>query len=201
MVLVARITGVFAAIIWFIGTPLMALAGVPFPSDVQYFVEGVIAVLMGLALVPVMLAIGNPIPSRTRTLVRVSGVTVCIALVASGLGLILATAGLLGEAAPRLIPDSAIVVLVAFFVWLTMASIVLRGPTAIERWTFWLGLLTGASCGLAVLASILMFDLAQGSVVTNATVLPLFLVDLLLWLSLPAWLTVVVVGLSPKSAA
>jgi len=75
------------------------------------------------------------------------------------------------------------------------------GPTAIERWTFWLGLLTGASCGLAVLASILMFDLAQGSVVTNATVLPLFLVDLLLWLSLPAWLTVVVVGLSPKSAA
>ena len=179
----------------------MALVGVPFPSDVQYFVEGVIAVLMGLALVPVMLAIGNPIPSRTRTLVRVSGVTVCIALVASGLGLILATAGLLGEAAPRLIPDSAIVVLVAFFVWLTMASIVLRGPTAIERWTFWLGLLTGASCGLAVLASILMFDLAQGSVVTNATVLPLFLVDLLLWLSLPAWLTVVVVGLSPKSAA
>ena len=179
----------------------MALAGVPLPSDAQYFVEGAIAVLMGLALVPVMLAIGNPIQSRARTFVRVSGVTVCIALIASGLGLILALVGMLGETAPPLISDSATVVLVAFFVWLTMASIVLRGPTAIERWTFWLGLLTGASCGLAVLASILVFDLAQGFVVTNTTELPLFLVDLLLWVSLPAWLTVVVVGLSPKSAA
>ncbi len=115
VVLVARITGVIAAIIWFIGAPLVALAGVPFPSDAQYFVEGAIGVLLGLALVPVMLAIGNQIPSRTKTFVRVSGLVVCLALIVSGVGLILAVQGLLGERAPRLIPDSAIVVFVALF--------------------------------------------------------------------------------------
>jgi hypothetical protein len=46
-----------------------------------------------------------------------------------------------------------------------------------------------------------MFYFAQGFVFTNATVLPLFLLDLLLWVSLPAWLTVVVVGLPNKAAA
>ncbi len=56
-----------------------------------------------------MLAIGNQIPSRTKTFVRVSGLVVCLALIVSGVGLILAVQGLLGERAPRLIPDSAIV--------------------------------------------------------------------------------------------
>ncbi len=94
-----------------------------------------------------------------------------------------------------MIPDTAVLVFVALFVWISVASIALRGPSTIERGIFWLGLLTGASCVVPVLASILMFYFARGFVVTNATILPFLLVDLLLWVSLPAWLTVVVVGL------
>jgi hypothetical protein len=56
-------------------------------------------------------------------------------------------------------------------------------------------LLAGASVALPVVASILMFYFAKDFVVTNATVLPLLLIDLLVWVSLPAWLTVVVVSL------
>lgn len=198
VVLVARVTGVIAAIIWFIGAPLVALAGVPFPSDEQYFVEGTIAALLALTLAPVMLAIGNPIPSRTKTFIRISDLAVCIALIASGVALILAVQGRFGERAPRSIPDTAVVVFVAVFIWITVASIVLRGPTSLERSIFWLGLLTGASCAVPVVASILMFYFAQGFVYTNTTVLPLFLIDLLLWVSLPAWVIVGVVGLRKK---
>ena len=194
MVLAARITGIIAAIIWFIGAPLVVLAGVPFPSDAEYFVEGTIAVLLGLALAPVTLVIGNPLPLRTKAFVRVSGLAVCIALIASGVALILAVQGRFGERAPHFIPDTAVVVFVTLFVWIAAASIALHGPSTIERWRFWLGLLTGCSCVVPVLASILTFYLARDFVVTNATVLPLFLVDLLIWVSLPAWLTAVVIS-------
>ncbi|HXN03397.1 MAG TPA: hypothetical protein VN895_01060 [Candidatus Acidoferrum sp.] len=200
MALVARITGIIAAIIWFIGAPLFALAGVPFPSDAQYLVEGTIAVLLGLALIPVTQTIGGPIKSRKKTFVRLSGLAVCVALFGSGVMSILAVQGRFGQSVGREIVDTAVVVVVALFVWVTAASIFLRGPSTIDRWQFWLGVLTGVSCVMPVIGSILMFYFAQGFVFTNATVLPLFLVDLLLWISLPAWLTVVVVGL-PKTAA
>ena len=200
MVRIARITGIIAAIIWFIGAPLFALAGVPFPSDAQYVVLGAIAVLMGLALVPVALTIAEAIASRVKLVVRVSGLVVCTGLTASGVALLLALQGWLGEGMARTIADSIIVVFVAVFVWITVASIALRGPSPIGRSIFWLGLLTGTSCLVPVLASIIFFYFARDFVFTNATVLPVFLVDLLVWVSLPAWLTAVVIGLSKNPA-
>ena len=195
MVLAARVTAIIAAITWLIGAPLVALEGVPFPSDAQYLVEGTIAVVLGLALIPVTLVIGNPLPFRTRAFVRVSGLAACIALVASGVALVLAVQGRFGERAPHFIPDTAVVVFVTLFAWIAAASVALRGPSTIERWRFWLGLLTGSSCVAPVLASILIFYLARDFVVTNSTVLPLFLVDLLIWVCLPAWLTAVAISL------
>jgi hypothetical protein len=200
VVLVARITGIIAAIIWFIGAPLFVLAGVPFPSDAQYVVLGAIAVLLGLALVPVALTIAEAIASRMKLFIRVSGLVVCIGLAASGVALLLALQGWLGEGVARAIADGIVVVFVAVFVWITVASIALRGPSPIERSIFWLGLLTGTSCLVPVLASIVFFYFARDFVFTNATVLPVFLVDLFVWVSLPAWLTAVVIDLSKNPA-
>jgi hypothetical protein len=127
--------------------------------------------------------------------VRLSGLAVCIALIASGAVLMLAAGGLLGDGVTRLVPDTTVVVFVALFVWIGLASIALRGPSTIDRGIFWLGLLAGASVTLPVVASILMFYFAKDFVVTNATVLPFLLIDLVVWVSLPAWLTAVLVSL------
>jgi len=53
---------------------------------------------------------------------------VCIALIASGAVLILAVEGRLGEGVPSFIPDAPVVVFVALFVWISLASYVSRGP-------------------------------------------------------------------------
>ena len=60
-------------------------------------------------------------------------------------------------------------------------------------------MLTGVSFLVPFLGSILMFYLFRDFVITNATILPLLLVTLLVWVSLPSWLTLVVIGLSEKS--
>jgi hypothetical protein len=195
MVLIARFTGVIAIISWFVGAPLVVLAGVPFPSDIEYLYMGALAAILGLSLAPVTLMIGGPVRSRRKAFVRLSGLGVCIALIASGAVLILAAGGRLGDGVTRLVPDTAVVVFVAMFVWIGVASVALRGPSTLDRGIFWLGLLTGASVALPVVASILMFYFAKDFVVTNATVLPYLLIDLLVWVSLPAWLTAVVVSL------
>jgi hypothetical protein len=195
MVLLARFTGVIAIISWFIGAPLVVLAGVPFPSDSEYLYMGMLAAILGLTLAPVTRVIGGPLQSHRMAFVRLSGLAVCIALIASGAVLMLAAGGLLGDGVTRLVPDTTVVVFVALFVWIGVASIALRGPSTIDRGIFWLGLLAGASVALPMVAAILMFYFAKDFVITNATVLPFLLIDLLVWVSLPAWLTVVVVSL------
>lgn len=196
--LIARITGAIAALTWLIGAPLFSLAGVPFPSDAQYVVLGLLAALLGLTLAPVTLVIGGTTQSHVRAIVRSSGLAICVALVASGVVLVLAANGRLGDQAPDWIPDPAFVSLAALFLWISLASWASRGPSTIERGAFWLGLLTGASCLVPFVASILMFFFVRDFVVTNATILPFLLVDLILWISLPVWLTVVVIGLSDR---
>jgi hypothetical protein len=195
VLLFARVTGVTAIIIWFIGAPLISLAAVPFPSDTEFIYMGAVAALLGLTLVPVVLTIGGPMSTRTKALVRFTGLAECLALIASGVVLVLAAGGGLGERAPAWVPDSAVVVIAALFVWIGIASIALRGPSTIERSIFWLGLLTGASAVVPAVGSILMFYFVKDFVVTDASVFPFLLVDLLIWVSLPAWLTAVVVSL------
>ena len=157
---------------------------------------GAMAVLLGFTLAPVTLAIGGRVPSLKKTFVRLSGLAVCIALIASGVALILAVDGRLGVGVTRLVPDTVVVVFLALFGWISMASYALRGPSTIERSTLWLGLTAGASCVVPVLAAVMMFYFAKDLVFTNATVVPLLLIDVLLWVSLPVWLTAVLVGLS-----
>jgi hypothetical protein len=199
VVLGARITAALAAAAWFIGAPLVSLAGVPFPSDAQYVLIGVIAVLLGLSLAPVTLVIGRAMRGRTKNFVRLSGLAICTALIPSGVLLVLAAAGRLGERAPDWSTAPAIVCIAALFLWVGLASFSFRGPSKIERGLFWVGLLTGALALATLVASILMFYFVRDFVYTNATVLPLFLVDLLLWLSLPVWLIAVVIRLSERT--
>jgi hypothetical protein len=201
VVLIARITGAIAALIWLIGAPLFSLAGVPFPSDAQYIVLGVIAGLLGLTLAPITLVVGGEAQTRLRTIVRYSGLAICLALLLSGVALVLAANGRLGERAPDWIAEPAVLALTALFLWISLASWAMRGPTAIERSTLWLGLLTGASCLVPFLASVVMFYYFRDFVFTNATILPFLLVFLILWVSLPVWLTVVVIRLWEIPAA
>jgi hypothetical protein len=196
VVLVARITGIIAALAWFVGAPLFSLAGVPFPSDAQYVVLGLLAASLGLTLAPITVVISGAIRSRLRATVRFSGLTICIALVLSGVALLVATNGRLGEHAPGWIPTPALVSLAALFLWVGVASYASRGPSSIERAIFWLGLMTGVSCLLPLTASVVMFYFVKDFVSTNTTILPFLIGDLVLWVSLPIWLTVVVIGLS-----
>jgi hypothetical protein len=199
VVLTARFTGAIAAVIWFVGAPLVSLAGVPFPSDAQDFLIGAIAALLGLTLAPVTVAVGGAIRRPMKPILRFSGLAICFALVVSGVVLILAVNGRFGERAPDWISLPAFVSFAALFVWISLASIAMRGRSTVERWVFWLGLLTGASLLVTFLGSILMFYFVRDFVITNATVLPLLLFTLLLWLSLPVWLTVVVIRLSERA--
>ncbi len=198
MVRTARVTGALAAVIWLVGTPVVAIAGVPFPSDAEYLLMGLVATLLGLTLTPVVLAIGEPMPSRKRAAVRLSGLVVCIALILSGVVLLAAVQGWLDEGLAHESPNVAITAFIALFVWIGFASYASRGPTTVERWTFRLGLISGAGCLVPVLIGIVMFYFVKDFVFINATVLPILLFDLLVWASLPAWLTAVVFGMSPE---
>src|SRR5260370_40141632 len=198
MLRTARFSGALAAVIWLVGTPVVAIAGVPFPSDAEYVYMGLLATLLGFTLAPVVLAIGEPMRSRKRTVVRLSGLVVCIGLILSGVVLLAAVQGWLAEDVAHQSPSMAITVFIALFVWIGLASYALRGPTTVERWTFRLGVLSGASCVVPVLIGIVIFYFAKDFVFTNATVLPILLFDLLVWTSLPAWLMAVVFGMSPQ---
>lgn len=201
VVLTARIGAVIAAITWLVGAPLFSLAGVPFPSDAQFLVLAAIAALLGLTLLPVALALSGTVRSRRRAVVRFSGLAICLALIASGTLLALGASGRLGERAPDWVTDPTFVSLPGLFLWISLASWATRGPSTIERGAFWLGLLTAASCLVPFLASVLMFFFLRDFVWTDATILPVLLVDVILWLSLPVWLVVVVIRLSERLPA
>ncbi len=122
MLRTARFSGALAAVIWLVGTPVVAIAGVPFPSDAEYVYMGLLATLLGFTLAPVVLAIGEPMPSRKRTVVRLSGLVVCIALILSGVVLLAAVQGWLAEDVAHQSPSMAITVFIALFVWIGLAD-------------------------------------------------------------------------------
>src|SRR5437879_5670722 len=80
----ARITAAIAALVWFVGAPLVSLAGVPLPSDAQYIVIGTMAALLGLTLAPLTLTIGSPARGRMKAIIQFSGLAICIALIGAG---------------------------------------------------------------------------------------------------------------------
>jgi hypothetical protein len=201
VVLIARIMAAIAALVWFVGAPLVSLAGVPFPSDAQYVVIGTMAALLGLTLAPLTLVIGGAGRGRMKAIIQFSGVAICIALIGSGVVLVLAANGRLGARAPDLATAPAFACVAGLFLWVSLASSSFRGASRIDRGIFWLGMLTGVSLLVPFVASILMFYFVRDFVITNATILPLLLVSLLLWVSLPVWLTVVVIGLPEKTGA
>jgi len=199
VVLIARITAAIAALVWFVGAPLVSLAGVPLPSDAQYMVIGTMAALLGLTLAPLTLTIGSPARGRMKAIIQFSGLAICIALIGAGVVLVLAANGRLGDRAPGWATAPAFVCFAGLFLWVSLASSSFRGRSTIDRGIFWLGMLTGVSFLVPFLGSILMFYLFRDFVITNATILPLLLATLLVWVSLPSWLTLVVIGLSEKS--
>jgi hypothetical protein len=196
----ARFSGILAAIVWVLGTPLVAMAGV-IPSDAEYFYIGLVCTLLGLALMPVITALRYRSSGRFTMAIRLCGLTICLALTASGALLMLAAAGKLGERAPEWIPGPSFIAAAVLFIWIGLASYALRGRSTVERAIFGLGVLTTASFLLPVAASFIVTYVIRGFVYTNATALPSLLLGILLWLSLPAWLTVIVLRLWPQASA
>jgi hypothetical protein len=133
-----------------------------------------------------------------KPIILFGGLAGCVALIPSGLMLVLAADGRFGERAPGWISLPAFASIAALFAWISLASIALRGPSTIERGIFWLGLLAGASLLLPLLASIVMFYVARDFVDTDLTILPALLIALLAWVSFPAWMIAVIVGLPEK---
>ena len=195
----ARFFGIIAAIVWVVGTPLVAMAGV-IPSDGEYFLMGIVCTLLGMTLIPVATALRHRSSERFTMVIRISGLTICAALVPSGALLMLAAAGKLGERAPEWIPGPSFIALIALFIWIGLASFALRGPSTAERAIFGLGVLTTASLLLPVAVSIVLTDVIRGFVYTNATELPSLLLGILLWVSLPTWLTAIVLHWPEASA-
>jgi hypothetical protein len=190
VVTIARFSNIVGAIVWIIGLPLVALSTVPFSSDATYFAFGAVSVLVGFATTPLVLAYPalSPAPEPLVGLVRVMGVAVCVVLVVTGALLMAGSTGLLGDRAPNWVPDAPVIGLVAFFVWVLLASYSTRRSTILGRWVFWLGILAGGSLLVASFISALVSFLDLGFIATDATIPFDLALDLLAWLCLPAWL-------------
>ena len=122
-----------------------------------YRITGVIAAL-GLTLAPLTLAIGGARRGRMRAIIQFSGLAICIALIGSGVVLVLAANGRLGARAPDWATAPAFVCIAGLFLWVSLSSSSFRGASTIDRGIFWLGMLTGVSLLAPFLASILLFS-------------------------------------------
>ncbi len=190
MVTIARFSNIVGAIVWILGLPLVALSSVPFSSDATYFAFGAVTVLVGLATTPLVLAYPalSPAPAPLVGLVRAMGVAVCVALVVTGGLLVAGSTGLLGDKAPSWVPDAPAIGVVAFFIWILVASYSTRRSTILGRWVFWLGILAGGSVLVATFISALVSFLDPGFIATDATIPFDLVLVLFTWLCLPAWL-------------
>jgi hypothetical protein len=195
VIAVARVSSVAGAIAWLLGLPIAALSAV-IPSDAEYFWEGVVGTIVGLAIAPLALVYVAPSSTSLTRLIQGSGMIVSAVLVfADGL-LVLAAMGYVGEKAPSWIPSSAGIGLVALALWILLASISRRDSNAPRGAVFWLGVIAAVTllCPLCVAALIFLFDPRYVS--TDATIPLEMLVAVAFWWFLPIWLIAVAVSMA-----
>jgi hypothetical protein len=183
--------------VWFIGFPLVGLAGA-IPSDPEYsymgvfFAIGSLGVVLGLTLMPVALALGEPTRHNWLSAWGWVGAIVGAIFAAASTSLVLGTLGFLGESAPEWIPDVAGLAFLGVFVWILLAGILgllgSRRPTASV-----LGVITGIGGLMPSIIPAVQSAFAGSSLSGNNFVTDILL-GVVMWLSLPAWLLSMVWG-------
>jgi hypothetical protein len=196
--MVTRVCAALGALAWFTGAPLVASSGV-IPSASQYFWLGLLALFLGFTLVPVAQVLQHPTSARVTDAIRISGLLICGTLSLSGI-LLLLLALKRGAGAQGWISNIVLLGFFALFLWIGLASYAQRRESPVDRAVFWLGIVTAFAFALPTLGALLLTYIAEGFVFTNLTVLPFGVADLLVWVSLPAWLIAVIVRISPEPA-
>lgn len=187
----APICGVFAAIVWLVGTPMFMMAGVLGPSDPQAEVFGGLAAGLGLTLLPIMVLVGSA-PLKFRRALQVGGTGITAAMIVLGGMLVAGATGNIRSIAGPWMPNAAFVAVLLFFVWMLPTSWAAHGPSTVQRWIFWVGLFTAGSLLLQVLAWTVVYFANRDFVMTNTglggVILPVeFFVDFGLWVLFPSW--------------
>ena len=182
------------ALVWVVGLFLVEFTGGGIlPSDVEYFWIGAVGSALGILLIPVAL-VASP-----KLLVQGTGLIICVAMVITGVLLILGATGILGVPAPAWIRTWSAPPFVALFVWILFASLLERRRSQLGPVVAWLAVVNGAV--LLVLVGISLHPYTH----TNETELVDGLLTLFLFFSLPAWLMAVAIRLwrpaSPQPAA
>jgi hypothetical protein len=196
--MVTRVSAALAALVWFLGAPLVASSGV-IPSGGEYVWLGLLGVFLGFTLVPVVEVQGHPTSARLTDVIRISGLLICGVLGSSGILLLLAALRL-GAHAQGWISNVTLLGFFALFIWIGLASYVQRGQSSRDRAMFWIGMVTALGFTVPTLGAFFLTYVAEGFTFTNLTVLPFGLADLVVWVSLPAWLVAVIVRTSPETA-
>ncbi|MEA2645520.1 MAG: hypothetical protein QOE92_603 [Chloroflexota bacterium] len=193
-----KITGVSAgaaAVVWLVGLPLIALAGVIPGSDAPYGWMGTIGVLLGLTVAPAAaIGVGRR-EGALNMFSRAAGLVACAVLAVTGVVLTIGVAGALGERAPSWVAPAAQIAWVAFLIWIVLASFLAHDSSAPGRAMLWLGVAVGVSVFLTIAGSALVFYLNPGFVYTNETILPSLLLALVMWLCPAAWFIVLAIRL------
>jgi hypothetical protein len=188
LVTVARCSNILGAIVWVLGLPFVVVYSVPFVSDATYFMFGGVIALLGLAVLPLVLAYPFRTSGPLIRMVMGLGVLACVALVVGGALSIGGSIGLLGHTAPSWIPDASLYGVIGFFVWILLISSFTPRSTTLGLWVAWFGILAGASVLAPIVISVLVFWLNPSFISTDATMPFDLLLSLLAWWGLPIWL-------------
>jgi hypothetical protein len=176
--------------------PLVAVYSVPFASDATYLVFGGVIALLGLAVLPLVLAYPFTTSGPLTSTIRGLGVLACVALVVTGALLVGGSTGLLGDKAPSWISGAPVFGVIGFFVWVLLVTSATRRSTTLGLWVFWFGILAGASVLVPILISVLVFWLNPTFIATKATIPFDLLLTLLTWWCLPIWLIALAVKMT-----
>ena len=143
---------------------MFAMAGVPFSNDAEYALAGIVGGVVGVTLAPVVAAYPQAILPSLRYAIRVAGFAACLALLATGVLLVLGASGSLGERAPGWITSAFGLALVSLFVWILTANVFMTRNARLDGAVRWLVILAGASFLLIVaISSIISFTFAAKS--------------------------------------
>ena len=195
LVTVARFSNILGAVVWVLGMPLFVVYSVPFVSDATYLIFGGVIALLGLAVLPLVLAYPFSTSGPLITVTKGLGVLACVALVVGGALLVGGSTGLLGYTAPSWLPGAPLYGVIGFFVWILLVSSFTPHSTTLGLWVAWFGILAGASVLAPIVISVLMFWLNPTFIATNATIPFDLLLSLLAWWCLPIWLIALAVKL------
>lgn len=187
----AAVSTTVAGLVWLLGLPLTVLAA-PVPgSDLPFALMGAIGVLLGLTLMPGVVAQFARVPRASNAGLWGVGIGVCGIEACTAALLSLAVTGTFGQRAPRWIEAASDLALLALLLWILLTSVTTRDPSGLGRATFWLGSAVGLSA--LALTAVVTTTSTLNVVFTNATIVPLLAIGVLLWLSPTAWFLVLAV--------